>query len=114
MPIDNVFAAVSVSDIDAAKLWSERLLGRPADNIPMPVAAEWQITDAGWLQLVLDADRAGKSMLTLGVDDLAGHIAELTGRGVSVGEMTSGDVARFVIVADPEGNQITIAELIES
>lgn len=30
----------------------------------------WQLTEAGWLYLVADADRAGKALFTLLVNDL--------------------------------------------
>ena len=64
MPITNVLAVVTVADIDSALAWYERLLGRPADKIPMAEAAEWHISEGGWIQLVRDADRAGSALLT--------------------------------------------------
>jgi hypothetical protein len=65
------------------------------------------------LYLIGDAQRAGKALLTLIVDDLDGHIAEFNKRGISF-ESTEEDseIARKVIVTDPEGNTLYFAELI--
>lgn len=40
MPIA-VLAGIAVADFDAAVSWYERLLGRPADDLPMGGLAEW-------------------------------------------------------------------------
>ncbi len=40
MWITTVLAGIAVADIDATRGWYERLLGRPADSIPMPSLAE--------------------------------------------------------------------------
>lgn len=61
---------VPVADIDTARRWYERLLGREADNRPMDSLAEWWVTDTGWLQVHHDAGRAGTALLNFAVDDL--------------------------------------------
>lgn len=35
MPVNRVLAAVAVADVDSARGWYERLLGRSADALPM-------------------------------------------------------------------------------
>jgi catechol 2,3-dioxygenase-like lactoylglutathione lyase family enzyme len=115
MPITNVLAVVTVADFDATRIWYERLLGRPADRLPMPGCAEWQITANGGLQLVRNASRAGKAFVTLGVVDLEGHLAYLAGRGLAAGVITEGRTEggqplRIASITDPEGNRITFAE----
>ena len=35
MPVNRVLAALAVADVDSALHWYERLLGRPADALPM-------------------------------------------------------------------------------
>jgi predicted enzyme related to lactoylglutathione lyase len=45
------------------------------------------------------------------VEDLDGNIAELAGRGLAVGEITEGVIARVSAISDPEGNTITLAAL---
>ncbi len=110
MTITNVLAVITVADMDGTRAWYERLLGRPADRIPMPEASEWQLTPVGGIQLVLDPERAGSAMITLSVDDLVEHARELQSRGIAVGEIGAGDVFNIATFADPEGNMITLAE----
>ena len=66
----------------------------------------------GAIQLVEDADRAGRSLLTLGVDDLGRELESLRGRAVDPGAMddTTSDTVLFATVTDPEGNAITLVE----
>ena len=78
MPIEHVLAVVPVSDLERAAAWYEALFGRPADNRPMPSLAEWRVTGAGWVQVTVDHDRAGKGLLNLAVDDLAATRRELS------------------------------------
>jgi predicted enzyme related to lactoylglutathione lyase len=106
----NVLAVVTVTDWKAGVSWYERFFGRPADRNPMDGLAEWQVTAAGGLQVVEDAERAGSSYVTLAVDDLEGHRAALSDRQVDAGEITRGEVASFAQVIDPDGNTITLAQ----
>ena len=112
MPVNRVLAALAVSDVDAALSWYERLLGRPADALPMDGLAEWHYPQSGVIQVVEDADRAGRSLLTLGVDDLKQQLDMLQERGLDPGAMddTTSDKVMFATVTDPEGNAITLVE----
>lgn len=110
MPINSVLAVMTVADFDAALVWYERLLGRPADTRPMDGLAQWQVTETGAIQLLRDAGRAGAALLTLGVDNLDERVADLAGRGLAVGAITTGVMARITAIADPEGNTITLTE----
>ncbi len=47
MPVNRVLAALAVADVDSAVPWYERLLGRPADALPMDGLAEWHSPRAG-------------------------------------------------------------------
>jgi hypothetical protein len=76
-----VLAALAVADVDSATGWYERLLGRPADALPMDGLAEWHFPPSGAIQLVQDADRAGRSLLTFGVDDLKEELVILRANG---------------------------------
>jgi len=63
MSIDHVLAVDPVSGLDAAHARYERLVGRPADNPPMEDRlVEWRVTETGWVQVTLDADRAGSAV----------------------------------------------------
>lgn len=114
MPITNVFAVLTVTDLDAALAWYERVFGRPADSIPMDGLAEWHLTGSGGIQLARDADRSGTTNATIIVDDLENQVADLEKRSIAAGSITTGDKARFVIMTDREGNTITFAETINT
>jgi predicted enzyme related to lactoylglutathione lyase len=112
MAVNQVLAALAVADVDSAVGWYERLLGRPADALPMDGLAEWHFPGIGVIQVVQDADRAGRSLLTLGVDDLKQELASLRERRLDPGAMddTTSDKVLFATVTDPEGNAITLVE----
>lgn len=109
MPVQHLLAVLPVSDIDRSTAWYEALLGRPADNNPMPVLVEWQVLPHAWLQVTVDGERAGSGMFNLAVDDLEGHRAELAGRGIESGDVqpvTKG--VSLSTLTDPDGNMITL------
>jgi predicted enzyme related to lactoylglutathione lyase len=110
--ITDVLPGVAVTDLEAALPWYERLFGRPADERPMEGLAEWLFGGAR-LQLVESADRAGKSTVTLVVDDVKAYYEELGKRGLNPGALdeTTSDKVLFGYIADPEGNQIALVEL---
>jgi glyoxylase I family protein len=111
MPVVKVLAALAVADIEAARAWYEQLLGRPADDIPMATAAEWQLTETGSIQLVQSAERAGKGLVTLTVDDVNGLVAHLAGRDLELAAAdTPSGMFRIASITDPEGNVITFAQ----
>jgi len=57
-------------------------------------------------------DRAGRALLTLIVDDLDGHLAQLAERGLTAeGIEVLPGVGRKAEFTDPEGNRITFAEV---
>lgn len=74
MAIDHVLAVVPVVDIDIARPWDERLLGRAADNRRMDTLAEWRVTDSGGVQVHVDPGRAGSALFNFAVDDLTAHL----------------------------------------
>jgi catechol 2,3-dioxygenase-like lactoylglutathione lyase family enzyme len=111
MAIKQVFVGVAAAHLDSALAWYERLLGRPPDTIPNENEAVWQLADTGWIYVVADTDRAGKSLLTLIVDDLEDHVAELPERGHPTGAIdTVPGLYRKAVIIDPEGNMITFGE----
>jgi len=89
-------------------------MGRPADVIPMDGLIQWKITERGGLQLVRDANHAGNTQMTVIVDDLTSRMADLSSRGLTDGAITTGEVARFAAVTDPEGNTIVFAEALNT
>lgn len=109
MSIEHVLAVVPVTDIEIATTWYEKLLGRPADNNPMPVLVEWQVVTGGWVQVWVDSERAGSGLLNLAVDDLEKHVTEAAARGLNPGAIE--DVNKGVqssTIQDPDGNIIRL------
>ena len=110
MAIKNALAGVAVGDLDAGIAWFTKLLGRAPDNRPMPEAAEYEFPGGGWIQIFADKDRAGKSSVTLAVDDLDAELERLKSAGVEVGEPTRTDFVDTAIVNDDDGNQVVLAQ----
>ena len=73
-----LFAGVAITDLDAVRPWYEHLFGRPADIIPNENEVMWRAAaDAGWLYVVVDEERAGRSLVALSVADLDAELAAL-------------------------------------
>lgn len=114
MAIDNVLASVAVKDLKAAVPWYERLLGRPADSTPMPELAEWRFGRGGWLQVYQLPERAGQGSFTLAVTKLDDEIEELRRLGIDTSQRTSGPRVKTVMITDPDGNHIALAEAFDT
>jgi catechol 2,3-dioxygenase-like lactoylglutathione lyase family enzyme len=107
-----LFAGVATADIAAAKIWYERLFGRPPDMLPNDREACWQLEGAGWIYVVEDAERAGQGVLTVLVDDIDAQVAGLADRGIDAGPIAwEGTAARKSVVFDPEGTKIAFAQV---
>jgi catechol 2,3-dioxygenase-like lactoylglutathione lyase family enzyme len=107
-----VLAGLAVRDVDAALPWYERLFGRAPDARPMEILADYRFAGGGVVQLVADAERAGKSLLTLAVGDLERELSALRGRGVEAGPLddTTSEKVLIASLADPDGNAITLVQ----
>jgi predicted enzyme related to lactoylglutathione lyase len=114
MQITKVLAGMAVSNIDQAKRWYEVFFARPVDAEPMGGLAEWR-TPGGVLQLVLDEERAGGSLVTVWVPDVRRALADLASRGGPEVELddTSSDKVLFGSLADPDGNEVTVVQVRE-
>jgi predicted enzyme related to lactoylglutathione lyase len=111
MSIEYVFAGLSVSQLDAAIDWYERLLGRPPDILPNDREAMWQLAATASVYLVADEARAGRGRFTVFVSDLDEELAAIAGRGIAVGEIeTAPGLFRKTVVTDPDGNTIQLGE----
>ena len=109
MQIEHVLAVVPVSDIAAAREWYVRLIGRDPDNNPMDFLIEWQLTDHAWLQVTSSSGQPGTGMVNFAVNDLAGQLSGITGRGIKPGETLQ--VSKGVGICpieDLDGNVITL------
>ena len=112
MSIEYVFAGLAVTRLDAAIDWYERLLGKPPDMRPNEREATWRVAQTASVYIVADEDRAGHSAVTMFVDDLDAELDGIRGRGIGVGEVeTATGLFRRVMIRDPDGNAIQLAEL---
>lgn len=107
--VTSVHAAMPSSDMSRSESFYEALTGRPADSRPMPVLTQWE-----WGQIVLqvvdDAERAGGGLATVIVPDMAEALAGLRARGLEVEASEGSVVAEVAVLADPDGNQVTLIE----
>jgi predicted enzyme related to lactoylglutathione lyase len=114
MEITKVLAGMAVGDMEQAKRWYGDFFARPADAEPMAGLAEWH-TPGGVLQLVLDKERAGGSLVTLWVPDARGALSDLAARGGPEAELdeTTSDKVLFANLSDPDGNAVTVVQVRE-
>jgi hypothetical protein len=105
-----LFAGVAVTDLHTARPWYERLFGRPPDIIPNDDEAMWRVAaDAGWLYLVADRERAGRSLVAISVADLDAELAVLRGRSMEPETVEQvGDAGRKATLRDPDANTIAL------
>lgn len=106
----DLYAGVPVLDKAAALEWFAIFFGRPADE-DIGAEALWQISETAWIFVEEHADRAGRALLTLGVTDLDGFLARLAAHGIGHEPVeTYGNGVRHVVVLDPDGNSLSLAE----
>ena len=111
MTINYVFTGIAVSNYNLALAWYERFFGRPPAAIVTENEAMWQVADAGWIYVVGDANRSGKALLTLLVDNLDGYVAEFNGRGIETSPINIvPGLHRKAVIIDPEGNMISFGQ----
>jgi predicted enzyme related to lactoylglutathione lyase len=104
-----VFAALGVADLAASVTWYERLLGRAPDLVPNEREAAWRLTDTGWIYVVCDDERAGRTLVTILVGDIDDLVAGFARRGVVVPVVTVPE-GRRATLTDPDGNTLAFAQ----
>ncbi len=77
---------------------------------PFPGTAQWRHMGAAGLQLWQDNARAGQSIMTIVVPDLAKEKTRLSDAGLVLENEDSGAFGAVAQLFDPEGNQINLAE----
>ena len=80
-----LFASVPVVNLPAAMESYEQLFGRRADIVPNENEVMWCVPGNGWLYVIEDPERAGRTMVTISVSDLDRFVVELVSRGISAG-----------------------------
>ncbi|MEZ0049923.1 glyoxylase I family protein [Mycobacterium sp. MAA66] len=109
MSIEHVLAVIPVADLERSQRWYESLFGRAADNNPMPNLVEWQLVTGGWVQVFIDDQRAGSTLVNFAVEDLAAYIDELKQRALEPGAVVEANKGvRLSTIVDPDGNTIRL------
>jgi glyoxylase I family protein len=108
-----LFVGVAVVDLDCSRPWYEQLFGRRADIIPNDIEVMWRVAaDAGWLYVVVDEERAGRSLVALAVADLDLELAALRERGIEPETVEQvSETARKATLHDPDRNTIALIEV---
>ena len=107
-----LFAGVRVRDLGPATDWYARLFDRPPDVVPNEQEVMWRVADGGWLYVIEDAGRAGKSLATIAVTDLDAALGDLASRGIALESIEPvGDAGRKASTEDPDGNLIALIEV---
>ncbi|MEU2387573.1 VOC family protein [Streptomyces sp. NPDC012461] len=109
----HLYCVMCVRDRSRALEWFGVFFGRPADEI---IGEEylWQVGENAWV-VVDDRDahtgRVGGATVTLGVHDLDDILARLAAHGIGHDPVeTYGNGVRHVVVTDPDGNSLSLAE----
>jgi catechol 2,3-dioxygenase-like lactoylglutathione lyase family enzyme len=111
----DLYSVVCVRDRATSQTWFEVFFGRPADEV---IGDEylWQVGQNAWV--VIDdrsvrAARVGGTMITLGVTetDFDDVLARLAAQGIEHEPVeTYGSGVRHVVILDPDGNSLSLAQ----
>jgi hypothetical protein len=112
MSIRNAIASIAVKDLKASLPWYEKLVGRGPDRADRFGVAEWVFEQGGRLQLLQQPERAGHGSMTLAVGSLDTEMLQLSKCGISAGEVIRTSAERTLLIEDPEGNTIALAEML--
>ena len=103
----DLFAGLPVRDFAAARPWYERLLGGPPAFLPHETEAVWELAEHRYVYIVEDAERAGRGLVTLFLDDLDAMVAAISARGIEPAERETYDNGvRKITYRDADGNEI--------
>src|SRR5690242_7430162 len=109
----DLYSIMPVSDRTKALEWFMAFFGRPADEV---IGEEylWQVGENAWVVVddrAIRAERVGRAMITLGVTDLNDILARLAAHGIGHEPVeTYSNGVRHVVVLDPDGNSLSLAE----
>lgn len=105
---------VSVRSLREARAWYERLLGKSPELEPVPGIVEFKVGGT-WLQLEEGHGGPTGWAFRFGVRSLVQEVSRLRQLGIQVGEMvTVPGVIQFCDFKDPDGNPLSLYELLHS
>jgi catechol 2,3-dioxygenase-like lactoylglutathione lyase family enzyme len=101
-----LFAGISVGDLEQAVAWYGQLLGSEPAFFPNDVEAVWEVADHRHVYVELRPGHAGHALTTLFVDDLDTRVAAIAERGLEPAQRETYDNGvRKVTYRDPDGNE---------
>jgi catechol 2,3-dioxygenase-like lactoylglutathione lyase family enzyme len=109
----DLYSIMCVSDRTKALQWYGVFFGRAADEV---IGEEylWQVGENAWVVIddrAVRAERAGGAMITFGVTDLDDILARLAAHDITHEPVeTYSNGVRHVVVLDPDGNTLSLAE----
>lgn len=106
----DLYSIMPVSDRTKALEWFEAFFGRAADEV---IGEEylWQVGENAWVVVDDRVERAGGAMITLGVTDLDDILARLAAHDIGHEPVeTYSNGVRHVVVLDPDGNSLSLAQ----
>ena len=111
-----VFSGIAVTDYRRASAWYETLFGAPPDAIVREgVECMWELREGAWIYIVVDRERAGKSIATIAVHDLQDALAGASASDAHRYSMeTRPGVYHKAVFSDPDGNTVTLAKLLQA
>ncbi len=110
MDILGIFAVACVTDMERSVEWYARLIGRAPDDRPMDGLVQWRSGGGAGLQLVLDVEKAGSSLITIVTPDLDLARKRLAAASLLLEPDIQGDFGILAQTSDPDGNRLTLAE----
>jgi hypothetical protein len=113
MEVQVAFTGIAVSSLATAQDYNSRLFGRDADIVASDDEIMWRLTDSAWLYVVVDAQRAGRCLVTVAVEDLDGAVSEVGSRSV-VAERVEDipGAGRKATLRDPDGNTVAVVQVL--
>ena len=104
----DLFAAISVSDLEQARAWYERFWGSEPAFLPNDAEAVWEVAEHRYVYIEARPEHAGHSRCTLFVEDLAAWIDPIVERGIEPAvRETYDNGVRHLTFRDPDGNELS-------
>lgn len=103
----------TVADLMLASILKNAGLLGSRGQRTMPEVEEWMFPRGGGLQVYQGAERAGHCSFTLAVSDIDAVARKLAALGVQPGARTSSERIKTLMVKDPDGNSIAIAQALD-
>lgn len=106
MDPQSVFITRYVASHAASLDWYERLLGRPADDRPVPSCREWRLGGGVLFQVIELPERQGETSVAFRVADVEAQATRLRDAGVELDDPAPVEgfaTLRYVETRDPEG-----------